>query len=162
MTLAHLEVLLARNSLVLTNAIAAAPSLGAFQMAVARRGQPKETKPAGGRGLTAMRQRYLQRWRGLDGALCTRIGGSAVCFGAGEAAGLLRAYAPSAWTRVRACTFDNAIGGTFGQVPVVPMKDVSPTDTIIVGVRGFDQPRVAQRLRDRFSRVVTWYDLIDG
>jgi hypothetical protein len=37
---------------------------------------------------------------------------------------------------------------------------VPPEETVLVGVRPSDQARVAERLRHRFARVVTWYDLV--
>jgi hypothetical protein len=94
-----------------------------------------------------------------------------VCFGAGEAAGLLRAYAPRVWSSVRACTADDvpavasAKAGesrdTFGDLPLVPLDSVASHETVLVGVRPIDQPRVAARLAARFPRVVTWYDLVN-
>jgi hypothetical protein len=85
---------------------------------------------------------------------------AAVCFGAGEAAGLLRAYAPGSWSLVTACTFDGAAGGTFGELPIVPLDDVSADTTLVLGVRPADQPRLVERLQARFPRVVAWYDLV--
>jgi hypothetical protein len=84
-----------------------------------------------------------------------------VCFGAGEAAGLLRAYAPRAWASVRACTVDGDSRGGFGALSMIPLDSVPAGETILVGVRPADQPHVAERLAARFARVVTWYDLVD-
>jgi hypothetical protein len=85
-----------------------------------------------------------------------------VCFGAGEAAGLLRAYAPRAWSSVRACTVDGHAHGVFGELPMIPIDAVGRGDTVLIGVRPADQRRVADRLRDRFPRVITWYDLVEN
>jgi hypothetical protein len=87
--------------------------------------------------------------------------GPTVCFGAGEAAGLLRAYAPRAWASVRACTFDGAPPGRFGELPIIPLDAVADGADVLVGVRPSDQARLAERLGARFRRVVTWYDLVD-
>ena len=89
------------------------------------------------------------------------MSGSAVCFGAGEAAGLLRAYAPRAWASVRACTVDGDSHGRYGELPMIPLDSIPDGETLLVGVRPADQPRVAARLAARFTRVVTWYDLVD-
>jgi hypothetical protein len=105
--------------------------------------------------------RYLQRWRQLDDGLKARMNGPAVCFGAGEAAGLLRAYAPRAWTSVRACTIDGSPKGRFGELPIVPLDAVAANAEVLVGVRPSDQTRVAERLAAHVPRVVTWYDLVD-
>jgi hypothetical protein len=164
--------LLSRTGLQRLGASRAPRSLGAFQMAIGRRRDATQRKaipvPARVEDVTS----YLERWRQLDGRLQSRLPGSAVCFGAGEAAGLLRAYAPRAWSSVRACTVDGVPAvasakagesrGGFGELPLIPLESVSPSEAILVGVRPADQPRVAERLAARFSRVVTWYDLVDG
>ena len=85
-----------------------------------------------------------------------------MCFGAGEAAGLLRGYAPRTWALVRACTIDGPASGRFGDLPVVGLDAVGSAETVLVGVRPLDQARLADRLRARFTAVVTWYDLLPG
>ncbi len=164
----HLEALLGREGLRVAAMSTAPPALGDFQMVVARQEAvaassdattPQTTWPPPDTG----RSEYLQRWRALDRQLEERVVAPAVCFGAGEAAGLLRAYAPRTWRRLRACTVDGdvAAGATFGDLPLVPVASVSPDDTVLVGVRPSDQAGVAERLRARGARVVTWYDLVD-
>jgi hypothetical protein len=84
-----------------------------------------------------------------------------VCFGAGEAAGLLRAYAPRSWSRVVGCTVDAPSSATFGGLPVAPLDTVSSDVSLLLGVRPSDQRLLAERLQTRFPHVVEWYDLID-
>jgi hypothetical protein len=84
-----------------------------------------------------------------------------VCFGVGETAGLLRAYAPSVWTSVTACTADDEIESPFEGVPARRLADLSPDEQILLAVRPADQPAMAERLRASFRRVATWYDLVD-
>ena len=158
---AHLQALCRRAGLAAIASGVAPPSLGPFQMVVARRGQAA-AGDAMARPLVDERAAYLASWRDLDARLLERVEPPAVCFGAGEAAGLLRAYAPRSWQRVRACTFDGAAAGHFGPLPIVAPGAVEPHETVLVGVRPLDQPRVAARLRSRFARVVTWYDLLHG
>jgi SAM-dependent methyltransferase len=160
-TRAHLMWLVRTQSLRTLSVATAPASLGAFQLLAAARGAERQPAFEGADALAAGRTRYLERWRRLDGHLRARIGGPAVCFGASEAAGLLRAYAPATWSVVRACTFDGASGGRFGTVPIVPFEEVSAGEALLVGVRPRDQAMMASRLGARFSRVVTWYDLVD-
>ena len=157
----HLGTLLSRARVQRLGASQAPPSLGAFQMAIGRLRDVLEKRAISAPTRVEDATRYLERWKQLDDQLQTRIEGPLVCFGAGEAAGLLRAYAPRAWKSVRACTIDGAPRGRFGELPILPLDAISPDANVLVGVRPFDQPRVAQRLGERFRRVVTWYDLVD-
>ena len=157
---AHLRELLAREGFV-TDRIDLAPStLGQFQMIVAHRGTAPATAFERVQELSERRRTYLRQWRDLDTKLRERVTAPLICFGAGETAGLLRAYAPVSWALVRACTFDGASGGTFGDLPIVPLDDVSPDASVLVGVRPSDQRLLMDRLRSRFDRVITWHDLV--
>lgn len=130
-------------------------------MAVARYG-PTPTAATAWPRAGAGRAEYLRRWGRLDHELAARVLAPAMCFGAGETAGLLRAYAPRAWRRLRACIVDGAVpvGATFGNLPLLPVAALGKDDTVLVGVRPPDQARVAARLHGEGARVVTWYDLI--
>ncbi|HLG55030.1 MAG TPA: class I SAM-dependent methyltransferase [Vicinamibacterales bacterium] len=168
----HLEALLARAGMPVVSTAIAPPALGAFQMVVAdREARPEAGAPVGANlpggsapftsVLPDGRRAYLDRWRRLDAHLQSRLGTTTVCFGAGEAAGLLRAYAPRAWSTVRACTVDGEAMGVFGDLPIIPLDSVRADETILLGLRPSDQPRVAERLGARFRHVVTWYDFVD-
>jgi SAM-dependent methyltransferase len=158
----HLSILCARGGLEVVSTQRAPPALGAFQMVLARAGAD-DAAPAGSITVDAAgRAHYLAAWRDLDQRLLERMTGPAVCFGAGEAAGLLRGYAPRTWDLVRACTIDGSAPGRFGDLPVIGLDTVGASETVLVGVRPLDQPRLAARLRARFSAVVTWYDLLPG
>jgi 2-polyprenyl-3-methyl-5-hydroxy-6-metoxy-1,4-benzoquinol methylase len=157
---AHLETLCAREHLAVVSQSIAPAALGEFQMVVARPTHAPVSIPVAVASNPVARRCYLESWRQLDARLLTRVQASVVCFGAGEAAGLLRAYAPDTWQRVRACTVDDASDGAFGDRPLIAIDDVKPEETVLVGVRPTDQSRVAARLRERFTHVVTWYDLI--
>jgi len=107
------------------------------------------------------KRQYLKAWRGLDRALQERLGDvrSAICFGAGEAAGLLRAYAPQAWQRVAFCAMDSPAAETFGDLELRPYSSgMSPA--AVLGVRPAAQAAVAQRLERDGYRVIRWDDLI--
>ena len=159
---AHLHALCARAGLEVQSSGAAPAALGAFQMVVARPAAPDTAVPATRAVSPDGRASYLESWRLLDARLIERVPEPAVCFGAGEAAGLLRAYAPRTWARVRACTVDGAASGRFGNLPLVGLDSVGADETVLLGVRPVDQPRVARRLGARFTRVAAWYDLLDG
>jgi hypothetical protein len=159
----HLHALCARAGLVVDVAGAAPASLGPFQAVVARRGAADAgVTPTAGAVSSGDRARYLDAWRRLDARLLERVGEHVVCFGAGEAAGLLRAYAPRTWARVRACTIDGAAAGRFGELPIIGLDAVGTDETVLVGVRPLDQPQVVERLRRTFPRIAAWYDLLDG
>jgi SAM-dependent methyltransferase len=157
----HLGTLLSRTGLQRLGASQAPRSLGAFQMAIGRRRDATQTKALHAPPRVEDVTRYLERWQQLDAQLQTRIDGPAVCFGASEAAGLLRAYAPRAWASVRACATDGSPQGRFGDLPLIPIDAVTKDAQLLIGVRPGDQPRIADRLAARFRRVVTWYDLVD-
>ena len=159
----HLRALCARAGLAVHATATAPAALGPFQAVVSRRGPaPPGAPPAVGAVPPDGRARYLDAWRRLDARLLERVGEHVVCFGAGEAAGLLRAYAPGTWARVRACTIDGAVAGSFGELPIVALTEVGAAETVLLGVRPLDQRRVAERLRRQFPRVAAWYDLLDG
>jgi SAM-dependent methyltransferase len=151
----HLESFAASAGL----AISHRTSQGGFQMVVVSRGAGIEQEPPDPCALFEGRRDYLLAWQKLDAGLAPRLPHEVICFGAGETAGLLSAYAPDAWTRVTSCVTD--VGGPrFAGRPHVAL-DAAPRDaTVLVGVRPQDQPAVAERLRTRFPCVVTWYDLV--
>jgi SAM-dependent methyltransferase len=158
----HLSALCRRAGLDIVASASAPPALGSFQMVVARRGTPRIV-PALLPAAADARAAYLSAWSGLDVQLLDRVAVPAVCFGVGEAAGLLRAYAPRTWARIRACTLDGIpTAPRFGSLPIVALDSVAAHESVLIGVRPLDQPRVAERLRSRFSRVITWYDLVGG
>jgi SAM-dependent methyltransferase len=157
----HIGILMSRAGVLRVGASQAPRSLGAFHMSIGRWRDSPQTRSIHAPPRTNDLKRYLEQWQQLDARLQARIDGPVVCFGAGEAAGLLRAYAPGTWARVRACTIDGRPQGTFGPLPVVPLEEIGADESLLVGVRPLDQARVAERLRARHPRVITWYDLVD-
>jgi SAM-dependent methyltransferase len=157
----HLGTLLSRSGMQRLGASQAPHSLGAFQMAIGRRRDATQPRALHAPPRVDDVTRYLERWQRLDAQLQAKIEGPAVCFGASEAAGLLRAYAPRAWASVRACATDGSPKGRFGDLPILPIDAVSKEAQVLLGVRPADQSRLADRLAARFRRVVTWYDLVD-
>jgi SAM-dependent methyltransferase len=160
----HLDAILELAGLRPVTWSRAPASLGAFQLMTAMAADAVPEAPAlpMDAELLASRIRYLQHWQALDGGLLARVGTEGIaCFGAGETAGLLRAYAPRTWSRVQACTVDAAgEGDRFGEIPVIPLHAVAADATILVATHPRDQRTVAERLRRRFPSVVTWDDLI--
>ncbi len=159
----HLRVLLSGAGLAVDLIEHAPAPLGAFQMAVARAGtSPVPTRRGDPRAAIQAHDAYLRQWACLDRRLEPRLASSAVCFGIGEAASLLRAYTPTVWQRIHACTADE-IGESlrFATLPVLALDRVPPEETVLVAVRPQDQARVADRLRERFADVVVLHDLLD-
>jgi SAM-dependent methyltransferase len=137
-----------------------AAAVGDFQMAIAGSDGGAAAPMPHLQRLNARRTEFLETWQALDRRLVTRLPGEVVCFGTGEAAALLRAYAPTCWERVTAFTADYIDQPGWTDRSAVPLDSIDAATPILVGVRPADQERVASRLRDRFAHVVTWYDLV--
>jgi SAM-dependent methyltransferase len=165
-TAGHLHQIAGRAGLTSRATSTAAESLGNFHMIVGSTSTGQENPDTCAAGvavadLTARRRAFLDRWGALDAQLRSRLASDVICFGTGEAATLLRAYAPQSWALVKAYTADVVTTEMQNGLPVIPL-DRLPTDArILAGVRSADQPRVADRLRKRFSSVTTWYDLVE-
>jgi SAM-dependent methyltransferase len=161
----HLREILARAQLVPRHIEPAPPDLESFQMAIAgnRPASPAAAVHASAIDVSRV-QAYLERWSALDGLLLSRLGdGGVSCFGVGEAAGLLRAYAPRTWQRVRSCTADELPESSrFGLVPAVPLDQLADDEPLLLGVRPQDQPGLVERLSSRFARIISWHDLIEA
>ncbi len=106
-------------------------------------------------------RRYLRTWAQLDTALTARLNrfDAVWCFGAGEAAALLRAYCPSTWSRVDACIVDSASSPKFFDKPVYDSADV-PQGAIIIGARPAVQQALASRINAAGGTPIIWNDLI--
>jgi hypothetical protein len=84
-----------------------------------------------------------------------------VAFGIGEAADLLRAYAPRVWSKVALVTCDGG-GNSYAGLPVIDYRLLSPNPLheVILAVRASIQPSLAERLSADGHRVVRWDDLL--
>jgi SAM-dependent methyltransferase len=147
-TEAGLEFLAARAGLAVLARQSATDS--GFQAVLLAPSRPRRHVPAwpDGPRLLAARRSYMARWRALDGLLLRRRDPSRrlVCFGAGEAAHLLRAYAP-------------VTGAEDLGKPVARMQDISMTnDQLLLAVR----PQSQANLADRFAagRALRWDTLV--
>jgi hypothetical protein len=78
----------------------------------------------------------------------------------GEAAALLRAYAPALWSRVKLCAADRPEGDVFGEIPVVDYTGGRFEWPVLLGVRPEAQAGLAQRLEDSGCVVIRWDDCI--
>jgi len=165
-TATHLLRIAGRVGLTSLRISTAPQTLGSFQMLVGST-STSETDPSLSRAdidvadLTARRRAFLERWATLDTRLRARLPREVVCFGTGEAASLLRGYAPQSWALVKAYTADVVTTRMVNGLPVLSLEEVPNDAAILVGVRGADQTRVAERLRRRFTSVTTWYDLVE-
>jgi SAM-dependent methyltransferase len=164
-TRAHLDRMLSDAELTLAMAAQGPNDLGPFQMLVARRSRPSphptiDNPDGNAAAIIAARRDYLQGWRALDDVLTDRVGDAPlICFGIGEAAGLLRAYAPATWVRVTACVADAPEQERFGDLPVQEYASAA-RGTMLLGVRPMSQPAVAARVAQDGHRVIRWDDLI--
>ena len=108
----HLRRLAGEAGLEVVHWSAAPAVLGSFQLIRLQRATRSARRVAiaseATMELTRAKQGYLQSWNLLERELLERGRGtpSLVCFGMGEAAALLRAYAPAFWSRVKLCAAD--------------------------------------------------------
>lgn len=140
-------------------------SLGAFRMFVlGRNGAQMRIDESAVAVLQARREEYLLAWERLDSALGarTRSTSNLTCFGTGETAALLRAYAPETWRCISRFTLDEPTIQSMDGRPVVSLHQVMPgNDTVILlAVRPRDQDRVHTRLSTNFRSVIRWDDLV--
>jgi SAM-dependent methyltransferase len=134
-----------------------APAPCGFQAMLLRPAFPR--RPASPRNVVppAPRRQYLGSWRALDASLAARLpAGPVTAFGVGEAACLLRAYAPAAWRRVTALTADDPAGfEAFGR----PLEAPSGKGSLLLAVRPAAQAGLAARLA-RTRPLVRWDDIV--
>jgi SAM-dependent methyltransferase len=107
---------------------------------------------------------YLSRWSRLDTLLLDRSKNAdrLSCFGAGEAAALLRAYTPGAWNKVDVLAVDQpAVSTLFGK-PVVDIATLRPAPghAILLATHPNSQSRIGDRLSAMGFDVVRWDDEI--
>jgi trans-aconitate methyltransferase len=138
--------------------------LGDFQIVVLERGH-RQAAGAGGStqaetaaDLATRRETYLAGWARLDRTLTDRCAAASrlALFGAGEAAALVRAYAPMTWARVALLMVDDTAGARTLDRPVVRYGDASARDidAVIVATHPRAQAALAARLgRDGFSAI---------
>jgi len=139
----------------------APPALGSFQLLrLSRAGSAEPVAPPSESSveLIKAKRHYLQAWGSLDQYLLELSGdaSSLACFGIGEAAGLLRAYAPDTWKRVKVCVVDSPEQRIFGEVPVIDYTGGRLDCPVLIGVRPDSQGVVAQRLRAAGCAVIRW------
>jgi len=141
--------------------------LGAFQAAAVETngevGSMPETNSDLAMRLIEARSRFLFAWQRLDGRLLERAGGSAelLCFGTGECAQLLRAYAPRIWQKVVAFAIDGGAGFFDGR-PVLDYSSLRPTAgrAILPAIRHDLHRAIYQRLKNDGHEFVAWNDLL--
>jgi hypothetical protein len=108
----------------------------------------------------------LESWRALDKRLTERLGHASdvTAFGIGEAAALLRAYAPLSWSKVRCCTADVVPVSTFFGLPVTVYGQLSRNVglPLLLAVQPGAQTKLGSRLAADGWRVIAWDDLVCG
>lgn len=164
-----LHHLAAHSDLSVERIVPAPPDLGSFHAAVLR--CPPHQKPVpiqgadlkrSGRGLdtealATARKVFLASWAALDAALLGWVDEAGAddisCFGAGETADLLRAYAPRFWSLVRRCVVDGQpIQETHWDVPVeevVAERLAGPGKLTVIATKEGVQAAIFRRLADQ-------------
>lgn len=141
--------------------------LAGFQAAVVARDGATKKGPVGtppsGATLFEARRNFLLGWQRLDELLAARTAGASelVCFGTGECAQLLRAYAPRTLSKVAAFAVDGGAGFFDGR-PVLDYGALKPAPgtTILPAVRRELHPTIYQRLRNDGHEIAAWNDLL--
>ncbi len=148
--------------------LVAPASIGDFQMITfdaADRSSNLPLRRDSFRPLWSEREAYLGRWERLDQALAdrTRSARRLVAFGGGQAAALLRAYAPRTWARVELMVLDEVDEAWSLGIPAAPYKDGAQTlETagILIATSPRVQGLIADRLQSDGLRSIRWDDLI--
>ena len=106
------------------------------------------------------RSDYLVHWSRLDSGLLERTKESRriLAFGAGEAAALLRAYAPRFWSKVEALVVDQPLHSEHLDKPVMATQALRPApgQILVLATHPRSQGRIAERLTGEGLDVVTW------
>jgi len=114
--------------------------------------------------LARRRADYLLGWSRLNAGLCERTASikHLVAFGAGEAAALMRAYAPDVWSRIEFLAVDNHYSSRRLDKPVkVYPEGIRDEDTaVLLAVHPSGQEGLAARLRNDRKTTITWHDLV--
>ncbi len=98
--------------------------------------------------LAGERAELLQSWVEFDARLSADLPASLPAFGAGEAAALLRAYAPDAWARTSLLMLDDPGDAWPLGRPVVAYRPAeTPGAPILLAVSAASEPALARRLR---------------
>lgn len=164
----NLVALIRRSGLEPVDHQSSPPELPGFQMVLAATNRREATV----RGATlpdnihvptlhAARIGYLEHWKNLDARLCQAIDrhqGAAI-FGIGEMARLIRAYAPSTWSKVSYLVVDDPSEGEFFSRPVIDYAKLEPgrKEAIILAVSQPAADSISSRLR-RAGHVVLRVD----
>lgn len=161
---AHLRALCAEVGLEVMAQESAPPELGALACTVARRAGGRLAASTFSDPAPTIREaeRFLASWGRVDATLLQRLGSrySLSVFGAGEATGLLRAYAPAVWERVRRCAIDHPGDNLFGDRPVVPTRELPRDVPVIVAVRSEAVATVSNRLAANGLKTIRYDDII--
>jgi SAM-dependent methyltransferase len=163
-----LAAIISSASLRLRKIAPAPPAIGDFQLIITEASQPVSSFMPAERSfadLGAERQSYLETWRELDAALLARLDDRKrlVAFGGGQAAALLRAYAPRLWDRLEAIILDAPEEVWNLGKPVESYRDVvhSLGDAdILIATAPRAQKMLAQRLQDDGLRPILYDDLV--
>lgn len=115
--------------------------------------------------LQQARRGALADWAALDARLGERLAPFAHvrCFGTGEAAAMLRCYAPEAWRRIEGFVVDAAPGDFDGRAVGV-LSDLPPSAdmAVLLALREDVQAAVGDRLAALGYRPIRWDDLVAG
>ena len=125
--------------------------------------KPRAQEPYG--SLASAQVEYLSAWLELDEYVCGQLSAGARCsvaFGAGEAAALLRTYAPRAWDKLQALIVDDPLSARTLGKPVqryVDWRSERPA-SILLATHPRSHQDLARRLQADGHRVITWQHLI--
>jgi SAM-dependent methyltransferase len=143
------------------------PGLHGFQAVLVQRPAggpaPVSDPPTAAATLFEARKALLSRWQLLDARLEQRTAGIAEigCFGIGEAAQLLRAYAPGLWRKFALFTVDGG-DGQLDDRPVLDYAALKPVAgrAFLLAVRAELQEIIGRRLKGDGHETVAWADLV--
>lgn len=161
-TAAAFQALAAKAGLSLVDHRPSLDGAGDFQAFVTRAAPDAAAPSADHAADIGAYRAYAAAWAGLDDALADRLpAGEVFVFGAGEAALLLRAYAPALWSQVAALVVDDPHGARAFDRPIRAFADLAPSAApLALGVHPRSQRGLAERLTAAGWRVARFDDLI--
>lgn len=136
-------------------------AIGDFQMVWFQKGRIAEVDAD--RDQLKARQDYLRAWHDLDQRLAKRVphGLPLWIFGAGQAAALVRAYAPETWQRAGCLMLDDVSEAWTLDKPVKPYDNRGASrHAVLIATAARAQGAVAKRLADDGFMPIRWDDLI--
>jgi len=154
-----------RTPFAIDRVIKAPVAIGEFQMMLLNIEQQAAVPKRSFADLGSARQTYLERWINLDSMLLSRLDRTdrLVAFGGGQAASLLRAYAPRIWEQLEMIVLDDVTEGWNLGKPLRSYAAAMPylsATAVLTAIAPRAQKVIAERLQKDGLRPICYDDLV--